>query len=202
MNPDIAEAMRVSQNDTVRALVRALDLHEPGEGDHAERVAVYAVATAQKMGFDSETLLTIRRAAALHDVGKLSVNQSLLRKMGDLTDEDIAELRQHATMALEIVESFDWLRGCAPMIRHHHEWWNGTGYPDGLAGDAIPLGARVIAVAETFDVLAHEGGYRQSISEPEALQEIQRAAGTQFDPDVVRSFLLIQPLIQPLMGTR
>ena len=202
MNPELADAIRASQNDTVRALVRALDLHEPGEGDHAERVSVYAVATGEKMGLDADVLLNVRRAAALHDVGKLSLSQGLLRKLGQLTDEDVKQLRQHATLALEIVESFEWLRDCSPMIRHHHEWWNGDGYPDGLKGSAIPIGARLIAVAETFDVLAHEGGYREKMPERDAMDELKRAAGSQFDPDVVAAFQLVQPLIQPLMGTR
>jgi len=199
MNPDLLAAIRISQNDTVRALVRALDLHEPGEGDHAERVSVYAVATAERMGLSSDDLDLIRRAAALHDVGKLSISPSLLRKLGDLTQDDIEELRQHAERALQLIDSFEWLRHAVPLIKHHHERWDGHGYPDGLVGEDIPLGARIIAVAESFDVLAHEGGYRPAVTEKEALAEIRSAAGTQFDPTVVNAFCLVQPLIQPLL---
>ena len=199
MTPELNQAIQASQNETVRALVRALDLHEPGEGDHAERVAVYAVATGERMGMSQEDLLVLRRAAALHDVGKISISQGLLRKLGELSDEDIAQLRAHATMAIRIIKSFDWLANAAPIIKHHHERWDGFGYPDGLSGGDIPLGARIIAVAETFDVLAHEGGYRATMPESEALAEIRASAGTQFDPKVVDAFCLVQPLIQPLI---
>lgn len=199
MNPELNQALQASQNETVRALVRALDLHEPGEGDHAERVAVYAVATGERMGMSQPDLLVLRRAAALHDVGKISVSQGLLRKLGDLTDEDIAELRAHATMAIKIIESFEWLAAASPIIKHHHERWDGFGYPDGLSGENIPLGARIIAVSETFDVMAHEGSYRATIPESAALAELRASAGTQFDPKVVEAFCLVQPLIQPLV---
>lgn len=185
-------------NDTVRALVQALDLHEPGEGGHAERVAVYATSTGHELGMTFNELIDLRRAAALHDIGKISVNQTTLRKIGELGDDELEELRSHALMAMRIVESFEWLRPAVPMIRHHHERWDGTGYPDGLAGEAIPLGARVIGVAEAFDVLVSGSPWRRAVSPAEALDELQRVAGQQFDPRVVEAFAQVQPLIQPV----
>jgi response regulator RpfG family c-di-GMP phosphodiesterase len=101
-------------------------------------------------------------------------------------------------MALQVVGSFEWLRAALPMIRHHHERWDGQGYPNGLAGESIPLGARIIAVAESFDVLTFGAPWRQRVSEAEALLEIQSGAGSQFDPAVVAAFLEVQPLVQPV----
>ncbi|MCW5938565.1 MAG: HD domain-containing protein [Fimbriimonadaceae bacterium] len=186
------------QSDTIRALVRALDLHGPGEGGHAERVAVYAVATGEKMRLTFDELLTLRRAAALHDLGKLGLDRALLSQPGPLDEAQSNEVRAHCLMALQVVGSFEWLRAAVPMIRHHHERWDGQGYPDGLTGESIPLGARIIAVAESFDVLTFGAPWRPAVSEAEAVRELQAGAGSQFDPTVVAAFLEVQPLIQPV----
>lgn len=196
---DIEQILRQTHNDTIRALVRVLDLHGPGEGDHAERVAVYAVATGEKLGLEPAQLTHLRRAAALHDVGKIAVDRSLLGKFGELDQDEIDELRLHAHMAEEVLAALPWLDDALPMIRHHHEWWDGTGYPDGLKEDAIPLGARVIGVAETYDHLTTVSGWRHPISSDEAIEEIRRCSGTQFDPVVVEAFLAVQPIIQPVV---
>jgi HD-GYP domain-containing protein (c-di-GMP phosphodiesterase class II) len=194
----IEDTVHDSPNDTIRALVRALDLHEPGEGGHSERVSVYATATGHRLGMSFDELVNLRRAAALHDIGKISVNQATLRKLGDLDESELEELRSHALMAMKIVESFEWLRPALPMIRHHHEWWDGTGYPDGLVGEAIPLGARIIGACEAFDVLVSGSPWRRHVTEEEAVAELVRCSGTQFDPRVVESLREVQPLIQPV----
>lgn len=197
---DVDHLLRESQNDTVRALVKVLDLHGPGEGDHAERVSVYAVATAEALGLEPQFLRDIRMAAALHDVGKIAVDRSLLGKFGEISDEEFEELKRHAHMAEEVLEALPWLHESMPMIRHHHERWDGNGYPDGLKGDDIPIGARIIGVAEAFDHLTTRSGWRNPIAEDEALDEIKRCAGTQFDPRVVAAFLEVQPIVQPVLG--
>lgn len=195
----IEDVLRREHNDAIRALVRAMDLHQPGEGDHAERVAVYATATAEKMGMADEELVHVRQAATLHDVGKIAIDPSLLHKLGKLSEEDLNSLRLHAMLAMSVIESLEWLAPAVPMIVHHHERWDGDGYPEGLTGEEIPLGARIIAVAEAFDVLTAEVGWRYAMTEKEALEEILRCAGSQFDPAVVDAFALVQPLIQPLV---
>lgn len=199
---DIASILRKTHGDTIRALVRVLDIHGPGEGGHAERVAVLAVATAERLGLSDVELLDIRRAAALHDVGKVVVDRSLLDKLGKLTDEEMDRLKEHAEGAVKIIASLPWLEPCLPMIRHHHERWDGTGYPDGLAGEAIPIGARVIGVAEAFDCLTTMAGWRSPVTEAEAVEELRRCSGTQFDPRVVDAFAHIQPLVQPIILDR
>jgi len=189
-----------AQNDTVRALVKALDLTVPGEGGHSERVSVYAVATGERMGMGPEELIHLRRGAALHDVGKLGLNRHLLHKIGELTEAEMDEIRLHAILAMRVIESLPWLEPALPMIVHHHERWDGRGYPDGLRGKEIPLGARIIAVAETYDVLTSPSCWKQWMQDFDALDEIRRCRGTQFDPEVVDAFEQIAPLVQPVLA--
>ena len=186
------------KNDQVRSLLKALDLHGPGERGHAERVAVYSVATGYELGIRDEELLMLRYAATLHDVGKVRVDSTLVRKLGRLDDEEIEAMKLHAELCLELLEGFDWLQPCLPMIIHHHERWDGRGYPTGLGANLIPLGARIIAVAETFDVLTIDAGWNQPRDEEMAIAELKACAGTQFDPEIVQAFIKVQPLIQPI----
>lgn len=186
------------QNDQIKSLLRILDLHGPGERDHAERVAVYAVATAHELGLRDGDLLDIRFAATLHDVGKVKVDAALVRKLGRLDDDEIDAMKLHAELSLEMLEGFAWLQPCLPLIIHHHERWDGSGYPTGLARNLIPLGARIIAVAEAFDVMVSGSGWSGRRAEAEALDELKACAGSQFDPEVVQAFVNVQPLIQPL----
>ena len=182
-------------NDTVKALVRAAAMHEEGADRHSARVAVLAVAIGEKLGLSDEELLTLRRAAELHDIGKVAISQSLLSKLGRLTDEEMRVMRQHATLALEILGAVQALKPTLPLIKHHHERWDGTGYPDGLRGEQIPLGARIIAVAEVYDILTHGAPWKEPLSIDEAKAEIQRCAGSQFDPRVVEVFLQVCDLM-------
>ncbi len=195
---EVEPLLLASQNDAIRALVRALDMHGPGEADHADRVATYAVATGERMGLSDDQLLKLRRGAVLHDVGKIAIDSHLLSKLGELTDEDLAALKMHAAMCETVLGDLPWLDDVVPMIRHHHERWDGAGYPDGLSGEAIPLGARIIGVAETYDHLAFGSSYKEPIGSDLAIQVLVDEAGKQFDPDVVSAFLQIEPLIQPL----
>lgn len=193
------EAMTVrEQNEIVRSLLKALDLHGPGERGHAERVAVYAVATGYEMGLRDQDLLDLRFAATLHDVGKVKVDSRLVNKLGRLDDQEIEAMKLHAELSLELLEEFDWLKPALPMIIHHHERWDGQGYPTGLAANLIPLGSRIIAVAETFDALTTDAGWNKPKSEEEAIQELKASTRTQLDPEVVEAFLKVQPLIQPV----
>jgi len=192
--------LQKAHNDLIRSLLRALEGHAPGESGHAERVAVYSVATAEKMGMDERELLHLRRAAQLHDVGKVKVSAGLLMKPDRLSEVEWDELRLHAILAESVLESIWFLSPALPMIRHHHERWDGAGYPDGLAAEKIPLGARIIGVAEAFDSLTWPSPFRAEISEEAALTEIRKNAGTQFDASVVEAFEAVQPLIQPIQA--
>ena len=186
------------QNDIVRSLLKALDLHGPGERGHAERVAVYAVAIGYEMGMRDQDLVDLRFAATLHDVGKVKVDSRRVNKLGRLDDQEIESMKLHAELSLELLEEFDWLKPAIPMVIHHHERWDGQGYPTGLAANLIPVGARIIAVAETFDALTSDAGWNNPVSDQDAIREIRACAKTQFDPEVVEAFVKIQPLIQPV----
>ena len=150
------------------------------------------------MGIDGEELNVLRYAAQLHDVGKVQIDRSLLNKIGKLSMEELGALRLHAEFALEVIKSYDFLAETARIIRHHHERWDGQGYPDQLEGDQIPLGSRIIAVAETFDTLTLPPMWCKGLPELSALEELQDKAGIQFDPEVVTAFLKVQPIIQPI----
>lgn len=180
-------------------LIDELDMHQPGERGHSERVAVYATAIGEALGLRGEELRTLRYAAELHDVGKIAVDAGTLSKLGKLSDGELEELRSHAAAALQFVGSVEWLEDAVPIIRHHHERWDGGGYPDGLQGEAVPLGARIIAVAEVFDTLVTGAPWRSALDEEAALDEVERCEGTYFDPLVTAAFFEVQPLIQPVV---
>ncbi len=186
-----------TRSDGIRSLLSSLEAHAPGEEAHAQRVAVYAVATAHRMGIRDGDLLTVKEAALLHDLGKLLVDRAILSSNIPLSEEGLNLLRQHSMLAIHALNS-NLFESCIPIIRHHHERWDGAGYPSGLAGVAIPIGARVLAVAETFDVIANYVGWRKPMEEETALAEMRKASGSQFDPEVVEAFLQVQPLIQPV----
>lgn len=186
------------QNDIVRSLLKALDLHGPGERSHAERVAVYAVATGHELGLRDQELLDLRFAATLHDVGKVKVDSGLVNKLGRLDENEIEAMKLHAELSLEMLEGFEWLKPALPMIIHHHERWDGQGYPTGLGANLIPLGARIIAVAEAFDALTTDAGWNNPVTDKEAIEELRACEKTQFDPEVVQAFVKVQPLIQPV----
>ncbi len=186
-------------NDQIRELLRQLEEHSAGQMGHAHRVSVYAVAIGERLGLGFEDLVHLRQAASLHDIGKLEIDPLVLNKVGEISDAELQELRKHCREAQQVVGLLNWLAPVLPMILHHHERWDGSGYPHGLAGEEIPLGSRIIAVAESFDVLTSESNWREPVTEEAALGEIKTNAGTQFDPMVVNTFLLVQPLIQPIL---
>jgi putative two-component system response regulator len=183
-------------NSRLRELLRELDAHAPGEAAHGERVAVYAVATGERLGMSEDQLQALRFAAALHDFGKLGLPADLISSSETLSDSETAELRVHPTWAAALL--FE--RGVPPYdgILSHHERWDGTGYPLGLKGDQIPLEGRIIALAEVFDILHFGAPWQPRKSESEAVAIIRQESGTQFDPTVVDAFLTVQPLIQPV----
>jgi HD-GYP domain-containing protein (c-di-GMP phosphodiesterase class II) len=187
------------QNDQLRSLLVSLDRRVPGEAAHAERVAVYATATGFEMGVRGEQLVLLRSAATLHDVGKTSLDPGPLLRLGPLTEGERKQMQAHVTLAEALVDAIDWLRPCVPAIRHHHERWDGQGYPDGLSGEQIPLFARIIAVAEAYDAMTLLSSGKESLSEDLAAAELHKESGGQFDPLVVQAFLKVQPLIQPIV---
>ena len=178
---------------TLRSLAAALDARDLETGGHSERVAELTLAVAAEMGLerDGDHWQSLERGALLHDVGKIAVPDHILRKPGRLTDDEWLTMREHPRAGFEIIQSIDFLRDAASLVLAHHESFDGSGYPAGLAGDSIPLGARIFAVADAFDAMTHDRPYRTGMTPAEALAEILGCSGTQFDPDVVSAFLAV-----------
>jgi HD-GYP domain-containing protein (c-di-GMP phosphodiesterase class II) len=195
---EITNEERRSRNETIKALLATLDLNAPGERLHAERVAVYAVATGSELGLSEQELLRLRYAALLHDVGKTKLDGSILSKVGKLTDVELDVIRRHAEYSVRLVESYDFLVSTIPGIRYHHERWDGSGYPDGLRGDEIPLAAQIIGLCEAFDVMMHGAAWRHSMLREVAQEEIRSGTGTHWNPEVVEAFFRAEAIIQPV----
>jgi len=179
---------------TLNALVTALDARDNVVGGHTARVVAYSSAIAKTMGLQGENLIAVERGALLHDVGKIGIPDAILRKPGPLTDEEWQLMRQHPEIGARIVAEIDFLGKAAEIVLSHHERWDGSGYPFGLRGEAIPLGARIFAAADIFDAItAADRTYRTALPIQEGIAEIARLAGTQLDPAVVSAFLSCLP---------
>lgn len=176
--------------EAVGAVVTAADARDHETSGHSFRVALYAVALAKALGIRGEALKAIEWGALLHDVGKMVVPDEVLRKAGPLTEDEWYIMKQHPTWGAEMLAEVSFLQPAAfDIIYSHHERWDGSGYPRGLAGEAIPLAARIFAVVDTYDAITSDRPYRRSRSHLVALAELQRVAGQQLDPRVVDTFL-------------
>lgn len=173
---------------TVASLANAIDAKSAWTKGHSERVMHIAEGLARSMGLDEEETERIRIAGLLHDIGKIGIIEELLEKPLELDDDEFPPIRLHPEKGVTILKPIQQLHDIIPAIRHHHEWFDGTGYPDRLRGKEIPLAARIIAVADSFDAMIADRPYRKGRSVDEALDELQRCAGTQFDPDIVTCF--------------
>ncbi|HYM68240.1 MAG TPA: HD domain-containing phosphohydrolase [bacterium] len=174
--------------DLVRALVRAMDVRDHRTAGHSERVAVWAEAVAGVLGCDREEVRIIGWAALLHDIGKLGIPDAILKKTGPLTPEDRALFEQHPIMGEAILSTTERMIPIRAIVRHHQEHWNGSGYPDGLRGDAIPLGARILSVVDAYAAMTEDRVYSSPRPHDDAIAELRRCTGTQFDPKVVDCF--------------
>jgi putative nucleotidyltransferase with HDIG domain len=169
-------------------LLRAVKERDPGLDGHAAAVGALAEATARVLGMAEADVEVVRHAGELHDVGKIAIPDELLDKPGPLDDGEWAFMRRHPVIGERIVAAAPALAAVAPLVRSSHERWDGTGYPDRVRGAAVPLGARIVAVSEAFDAMTTEQPYRAAVAPGAALAELERCAGTQFDPDVVAAF--------------
>lgn len=175
----------------VHVLVNLLDAKSPWTMGHSERVAAYAVKIAREMGLDENMVNTIRLGALLHDIGKIGTYDTLLNKLTNLTDEEYAVVKTHPDRGADSLATIDQLKEVIPLIRFHHENLDGTGYPRRLDHDAIPLAAKILRVADSYDSMTTTRPYRPSPGREYAVAELGRCAGSQFDPDVVKVFLQV-----------
>jgi putative nucleotidyltransferase with HDIG domain len=180
-----------SYDATIEALSTALDSRDKETEGHSRRVTAYTLAVARALGLMDEELVHVERGAYLHDVGKIGIPDSILHKPAKLTDEEWAVMKRHPEMGFQMVGGIKFLTLAAPIVLHHHERFDGRGYPLGLTGDSIHIGARVFAIADTFDAITADRPYRKGTTPEAARGEIVSCAGAQFDPNVVDAFLRV-----------
>jgi putative nucleotidyltransferase with HDIG domain len=183
--------LRESYEATLDAMVSAIESRDCETKHHCRRVQVYAVMLGQRLGLPPEQLVDISYGALLHDVGKIGVPDSILLKPGKLTDEEWKVMRSHTEIGYQMISKIKFLKGAADIVQYHHERWDGKGYPHGVAGEDIPLGARIFAVIDTYDAITSKRPYKEALPIQTARDEIARCAGSQFDPQVVEAFLKI-----------
>jgi HD-GYP domain-containing protein (c-di-GMP phosphodiesterase class II) len=174
---------------TLETLSAAMRVCHPDLGDHAARVSLRAQALARRLEWSDERLEQVAIGAALHDVGKVNTRPEVLEKAGALDQQELAHVRAHPVEGAWLVSGIRSLRDALPFVLFHHERWDGTGYPTGRAGSEIPVEGRLLAVVDAFDAMTSPRPYREALALDEALAEVERCAGTQFDPAIARTFL-------------
>lgn len=175
--------------DSVKVLVEAIDAKDPYTRGHSDRVKRMSLSIARGMGFSEEKLESLEYGALLHDIGKIGIKDEILQKQGPLSPEEYRIIREHPLIGEKIVEGVEFFKDKIPMIRHHHEHYDGNGYPDGLSGENIPLEARIISVPDAYDAMTSIRPHRKAKPLQEVLEEMEKFRGTQFDPKVLDYFL-------------
>jgi putative nucleotidyltransferase with HDIG domain len=186
-----AKDLEDSYVSTVRVLAAAIDARDQYTHGHSTRVSMFSLQLGRELGLDKAELEELEVACLFHDIGKIKTPDSILRKRNKLTVSEYKEMMRHTEYGAEILSKAPSLQKYIPPVRHHHEWFNGKGYPDGLKGDAIPLYAAIIAITDTYDAMTSNRPYRGAISELETLEEIAKCSGTQFSPELVKVFTRI-----------
>jgi len=188
-----------SYDITLEAMGDALDLRDEETEGHSKRVTAYTIALAQAIGLESDDLRVIARGAFLHDIGKIATPDSILLKRGKLTDEEMSIMKEHCERGYEMVRKIPFLREAAEIVYAHQERFDGSGYPRGLRGEEIPLGARIFAIADSLDAMTSDRPYRKGTTFSAATEEIARCAGLQFDPQIVEEFLAMPNETWPVL---
>lgn len=183
--------MRKVYLDTIRALAAAIDAKDPYTKGHSERVAETSVVLAQELNLPDRDIENIEYTALLHDIGKIGIADNILGKNSSLTDKEFDKIKEHSVMGAKIIEPVDFLKNSYEAIYHHHERYNGKGYPDGLKEKDIPLSARIIAVADAYDAMGSDRPYRKKLSKDKILNELKDQSGKQFDPEIVKVLISI-----------
>ncbi len=180
--------LRDAYQGSLLMLANAIELRDRYTRGHVERVTMYSLAIAEELGWDSERLEIIRFGGILHDVGKIHVRETTLRKTGSLDDAEWAEIRQHPQIGADMIATVPYLKPMEGIVRYHHERFDGKGYPYGIGGQDIPIEARIVAIADSFDAITSNRTYRPKLTFDQAYEEILRCAGDRYDPEMVEAF--------------
>jgi response regulator RpfG family c-di-GMP phosphodiesterase len=183
------EKLFLNYRATLRALATALEARDVETKGHSDRVVAFSLELGRKLGLSQNEMIALEQGALLHDIGKIGVRDSILLKRGPLTAEEWVEMREHINHGLRIINGIDFLKGAVPVVGQHHEKYNGSGYPNGLSGEAIHINARIFAVADAVDAITSDRPYHQARSFEAAVAELRRCAGTHFDPEIVKVFM-------------
>jgi len=178
-----------SQMDFVRVLVATIERRDPYTWGHSQRVSEQSFLLAERLHLSGDEMTQIQLAAYLHDIGKIGINDSYIYKRGKLTDLEWTMMKKHPEMAVELLEPLALSPSTISIIRHHHERFNGKGYPDGLRGKEIPLGARIVGTCDSYDAMTSDRPYRKALSKSESISELKRCSGSQFDPEIIPVFI-------------
>src|SRR4029077_19166292 len=187
--PDGPQALPQAVLDTVTSLAFAIDAKDHYTQGHSQKVSAYAALIAEAMNMSDAEIEEIRLGAVLHDIGKVGIPENILNKSGPLNPEEWETMKSHVTFGAKILEPLTPLARIREMVLHHHEFFDGSGYPDAMAGETIPLGARIIAVADAYDTITSDRTYKKARAAAEALVELERCADAQFDAKVVAAFV-------------
>ncbi|MEW6442888.1 MAG: HD domain-containing phosphohydrolase [bacterium] len=190
-NARLHEELKELFLQTIEGFAFAIDAKDPYTLGHSRRVTRYAEWIAERIGLSEKEMQTLRHAATLHDIGKIGLRMESLNKPGKLTEEEIQSFRAHPEKGRKILTPIRFLADVVPAIYHHHERYDGKGYPDGKAGEAIPLGARILAIADSYDAMTSNRPYRKAMTVEQAMRELEDNAGTQFDPKIAAVFIQI-----------
>jgi putative nucleotidyltransferase with HDIG domain len=181
--------MRNLYISTIEALNKAVEAKDPYTSGHANRVEELAVNLAKNYHLSFDSIENIRTAAILHDIGKIGINDNILNKAGKLTKEEYETIMKHPSIGADIIGKVHFLDDVTKIVRHHHEKYDGTGYPDGLKGDEIPIEASILMIADTYDAMTTDRPYRKALTKEMAIEELKKYSGTQFDPRLVDVFI-------------
>jgi len=188
-NARLFENLQRTFRETIQGLVSTLEAKDKYTSGHSRRVTELSVMIARAIGLKGEDREKIEWAGLLHDIGKIGIRLEALNKPQKITKEEHEMFKDHTVMGKQILESIHFLREIIPLVYYHHEWYDGSGYPEGISGHDIPLGARILAIADSFDAMTSDRPYRKAMSQKDAIKELQRYAGTQFDPELVKIFV-------------
>ncbi|MFH1380163.1 MAG: HD domain-containing phosphohydrolase [bacterium] len=190
-NSDLYENLQQFYLEMVQTLARTIDAKDSYTHEHADRARYYARAVAKELSLPEQIVRHIEYAALMHDIGKIGIEKKILHKPGKLTQEEMEIIKKHPAIGNKIIAPVAFLAPVAPMVLYHQEWFNGQGYPDGLSGEEIPLGARIVAIIDAFDAMTSDRPYRKALPTEHAVDELRAYAGTQFDPRVVEAFVKV-----------